>query len=170
MAKNRDLINKEYCFYVSHNSKKDFEITEAVNSIRLMNMKKTDYDNKNKNNLKFATFDNNPGPDPNLDFDLAASNLQMLSLKQQNEPYPKNYTSDCPDKLKYKLGLPVNNSFSSSSSEEIQKTKNFNRKFTDRKTLRWIIGLRLEIKKQKRSFMITKETKLKNLFINRLLT
>ena len=66
MAKNRNITNKEFSLYVSNNSKEEFEKTEAVNNIRFFNMEKSDYDSKNKANLKFATFDNNKKPDPGL--------------------------------------------------------------------------------------------------------
>jgi hypothetical protein len=121
MAKNRDIMNREFSIYVSHNSKEDFEKAAAVNNIRVFNMKKTDYESKNKANLKFATFDNSKKPDPNLAFDLTAAGLSLISLKQQSEPFPKKYTNDTPDRLKSKLGFPVENSFSSSSSEDKYK-------------------------------------------------
>jgi hypothetical protein len=121
MTKNKNIINRDFSFCSANNSKEEFDKSDAANKIRLLNMNRTNYDSKNKANLKFATFDNNSEPDPNLAFDLTASSLQLLSLKQQSERFPKKYISDFPAKLKYKIGLPSNNSFSSSSSEEKYK-------------------------------------------------
>jgi hypothetical protein len=121
MVNHQNSHNRQFNFCISENSKSDFDNAKMANSTRFFNMEKSDYESKNKSQLRFATFDNNPGPDPNLEYDSAAAGLKLLSLKQQSEPFPKKYTTDCPDRLKHKLGFTTENSFTSSSSEEKYK-------------------------------------------------
>ena len=95
-----------------------------VNEIRNQNMKRLDYNLRNENVLIFKNFDKQTikkSNDENSDFGSLSHNLKVLSFKEQSDPFPRNYISDCPDRLRYKIGLPNVNYFSSSSEEEKYK-------------------------------------------------